>query len=184
MTTPPYASGSCANSLYACRVTGGYVQCMPTGYGRTVHPPGNNFDYLSFPLSAPKAAGTTPLAPMSFSGGDNPVIRNMKAAAVQAEQYQAVLSAGGDKLRFIAEAKAKDLTSARVAGLAAEAKIQGEAAAKSGAALTVEQKARADAEARAASASASASTLRYLIAAAALAGAWYWYASKGKRKRA
>lgn len=220
MSSPPYAVAPCANSLYACRVDGSAVQCMPTGYGRTLHPPGNNLDALRFPLKA-NAAPVSPDAYLNnveyltFSGsaaqraafaivlqaklrlaanidalaktaaavsygGTNPVVRNQRAAAVQAEQYQAVLAAGGEKLREIAESKAQELTRARIAGLAAEAKIQGEAAAKTGAALTAEQQARADAEARAA---ASAARLRYLLAALAAAGAWYWYSSRKRGKR-
>lgn len=208
MTSPPYATGGCANAVFACRVNGtvtapGFfsmsvpaLECMPTGYGRTLHPPQNTLDSIRFPLAIPQvsfatgngqqvgyrnlnAAEMAKLAANVSYGGTSPVMRNMRAAAVQAEQLQAVLAAGGDKLRFIGEAKARDLTSARVAGLAAEAKIQGEAAAKTGAALTAEQKARAEAEARAAS---SAATTRYLLAAAALAGAWYWYSSSKKKR--
>ncbi len=204
MTSPPYAVAPCANSLYACRVDGSVVQCMPTGYGRTLHPPGNNLDQLRFPLTAVpsnyvatssggNAAFAATLAKATAAaaqadavakattavvwGGTNPLVRNQRAAAVQAEQYEAVLAAGGEKLREIAESKAQELTRARIAGLSAEAKIQGEAAAKTGAALTAEQQARADAEARAAT---SAARLRYLLAALAAAGAWYWYSSRKK----
>lgn len=229
MTTPPYAIvGGCANSLYACRIDGNDVQCMPTGYGRTLHPPGNNLDQLRFPYKAapvpawvsstsgnnaaynsenvplPKsngqqlldnamakikaaadnAAAITATKTEVRYGGANPVTRNMKAAAVQADQYQAVLSSGGDKLRFIAEEKARQLSAARVAGVAAEAKVQAaksaDAVAKTGAALTAEQKARADAESRAA---ASSTQLRYLLAALAAAGAWYWYSTSKRKSR-
>lgn len=216
MTSPPYATGGCANAIFACRINGTTtatmtdpgsmsmsvpaLECLPTGYGRTLHPPQNTLDSIRFPLAIPQvsfatgngyqvgyrklnAAELAKLAANVSYGGTNPVVRNMRAAAVQAEQYQAVLAAGGDKLRFIGEAKAKDLTAARVAGLAAEAKIQGEAAAKSGAALTAEQKARAEAEARASAAASSAATMRWILGGLAVAGAAYWYSSRRKSKK-